>query len=172
MVAKFLDQKKRELKQRRRGRQRLRKEKSNRFTLTKQQLCTCIALFWTFLSLRCTAASGNFLTACARLMESVNKFSFFFFLYTVLLHWIPDNSPIFDKFNETSVVTSMKFVTVRINFLSDVFRFLVIQKFCYHGNVMWRRLLSVAPSDCFVDAVASFIGYYQIVRENGLNIFP
>ena len=164
MVAKFLDQKKRELKQR-----RLRKEKSNRFTLTKQQLCTCIALFWTFLSLCCTAASGNFLTAWARLMESVNKFSFFFFLCTVLLHWTPDNSPIFDKFNETSVVTSMKFVTVRIKWR---FRFVVIQKFCYHGNVMWRLLLSVAPWDCFVDAVASFIGYYQIVRENGPNIFP
>ena len=29
----------------------------------------------------------------------------------------------------------MKFETVQIHFLSDVFRFVAIQKFCYHGNV-------------------------------------
>ena len=29
----------------------------------------------------------------------------------------------------------MKSETVRIHFLSDVFRFDVMQKFCYHGNV-------------------------------------
>ena len=32
-------------------------------------------------------------------------------------------------------IRSMKFETVQIHFLSDVFRFVVIQKFCYHGNV-------------------------------------
>ena len=37
--------KKRERKQRRRGRQRKRPIKSNRFRLAKQQLCTCITLF-------------------------------------------------------------------------------------------------------------------------------
>ena len=37
----------------------------------------------------------------------------------------------------------MKSETVRIHFLSDVFRFLVIQKFCYHGNVTERLLLSI-----------------------------
>ena len=29
----------------------------------------------------------------------------------------------------------MKFETVQIHFLSDDFRFVAIQKFCYHGNV-------------------------------------
>ena len=42
----------RELKQRRRRRQRER-QKSNRFRLAKQQLCTCITLFCTFLCRRC-----------------------------------------------------------------------------------------------------------------------
>ena len=41
-----------ELKQRRRRRQRER-QKSNRFRLAKQQLCTCVTLFCTFLSRRC-----------------------------------------------------------------------------------------------------------------------
>ena len=32
-------------------------KKSNRFLLTKQQLCTCITLFCTFLCRRCTPAT-------------------------------------------------------------------------------------------------------------------
>ena len=52
------------------------------------------------------------------------------------------------------------------------FWFVVIQKFCYHSNVMKQLLLSIALWDCFEDAVASFIGYHQIVRENGPNLFP
>ena len=43
-------------KQRRRRRQQERK-KSNRFRLAKQQLCTCITLFWTFLCRRCTTTT-------------------------------------------------------------------------------------------------------------------
>ena len=43
----------RELKQRRRPRQRERQQR-NRFRLAKQQLCTCITLFCTFLCRRCT----------------------------------------------------------------------------------------------------------------------
>ena len=47
-----------ELKQRRRRRQRERqKKKSNWFRLTKQRLCTCITLFCTFLSRRCTTTT-------------------------------------------------------------------------------------------------------------------
>ena len=45
-----------ELKQRRRRRQRER-QKSNRFRLAKQQLCTCVTLFCTFLSRRCTTTT-------------------------------------------------------------------------------------------------------------------
>ena len=43
----------RELKQRQRRRQRER-QKRDRFRLAKQQLCTCITLFCTFLCRRCT----------------------------------------------------------------------------------------------------------------------
>ena len=46
----------RELKKRRRRRQRER-QKSNRFRLAKQQLCTCITIFCTFLSRRCTTTT-------------------------------------------------------------------------------------------------------------------
>ena len=56
MVAKFLD---RELKQRRQRRQR-ELEKSHRFISAKQQLCTCVTLFCTFLGRRCTTATWNF----------------------------------------------------------------------------------------------------------------
>ena len=44
----------RKLKQRRQRRQRER-QKTNRFRLVKQQLCTCITLFCTFLCRHCTA---------------------------------------------------------------------------------------------------------------------
>ena len=46
----------RELKQRRRWRQRER-QKSNWFRLAKQQLCTCITLFCTFLCRHCTTTT-------------------------------------------------------------------------------------------------------------------
>ena len=46
----------RELKKRRRRRQRER-QKSSRFRLAKQQLCTCITIFCTFLSRRCTTTT-------------------------------------------------------------------------------------------------------------------
>ena len=45
-----------ELKERRRRRQR-ELPKSNRFRLSKQQLCTCITLFCTFLGRRCTTTT-------------------------------------------------------------------------------------------------------------------
>ena len=45
-----------ELKQRRWGQQQER-QKSSRFILAKQQLCTCITLFRTFLSRRCTTTT-------------------------------------------------------------------------------------------------------------------
>ena len=37
----------------------------------------------------------------------------------------------------------MKSEKVRIYFLSDVFRYVVIQKFYYHGNVTYGLLLSI-----------------------------
>ena len=59
----------RELKQRRRRRQRER-QKSNRFRLAKQQLCTCITLFCTFLCRRCTTTT--WMCLISRFVEDVN----------------------------------------------------------------------------------------------------
>ena len=62
---------------RRRRRQWVR-QKSNRFRLAKQQLCTCITLFCTFLCRRCTTTTWDCLIS--RFMWNVNwrRFSFFF----------------------------------------------------------------------------------------------
>ena len=49
MISKFLDHNNMEMKQQRRQRER---QKSTRLTLAKQQLCTCITLFCTYLSRR------------------------------------------------------------------------------------------------------------------------
>ena len=59
----------RKLKQRRRRRQRER-QKSNWFWLAKQQLCTCIMLFCTFLCRQCTTTTWNCLIS--RFSEDVN----------------------------------------------------------------------------------------------------
>ena len=58
----------RELKQRRRRRQRER-QKSNWLRLVKQQLCTCITLFYTFLCRRCTTTTWKCLIS--RFVENV-----------------------------------------------------------------------------------------------------
>ena len=68
----------RERKQRRRRRQGER-QKNNRFGLAKQQLCTCVTLFCTFLCRRCTTTTWKCLIS--RFVEDVNKrqrLSFFF----------------------------------------------------------------------------------------------
>ena len=57
-----------ELKQRPRRRQR--GQKSNRFRLAKQQLCTCITLFDTFLCRRCTTTTWKWLNS--RFVEGGN----------------------------------------------------------------------------------------------------
>ena len=59
----------RELKQRRRWRQRER-QKSNRSILAKQQLCTCITRLCTFLCRRCATSTWNCLNS--RFVEYVN----------------------------------------------------------------------------------------------------
>ena len=59
----------RELKQRPRRRQRER-QKSSRFRLVKQQLCTCITLFDTFLCRRCTTTTWKCLNS--RFVEDGN----------------------------------------------------------------------------------------------------
>ena len=60
-----------ELKQRRRRRRRQReRQKRNRYTLAKQQLCTCITLFCTFVCRHCTTTTWNLLIS--RFLEDVN----------------------------------------------------------------------------------------------------
>ena len=59
----------RELKQRQRRRQRER-QKGNRFRSAKQQLCTCITLFCTFLCRRCTTTTWKCLIS--RFVEDGN----------------------------------------------------------------------------------------------------
>ena len=68
----------REFTQRRRRPQRER-HKSNRFTQGKQQLCTCITLFCTFLCRRCTTATWNCLFS--RFLEDGTKDNNFLFLF-------------------------------------------------------------------------------------------
>ena len=63
-------------------------------------------------------------------MESVNTAQEF----SLISDSTPDNfAKIFQS--KWNLIRSMKFETVQIHFLSDVFRFVAIQKFCYHGNV-------------------------------------
>ena len=67
-----------ELMQRRQRRQRGR-QKSNRLRLAKQQLCTCITLFCTFLCRHCTTTTWNFLIS--RFLEKVNSRQRLLFLF-------------------------------------------------------------------------------------------
>ena len=92
----------RERKQRRRRRQR-EGQKTNRFILAKQQLCTCITLFSTFLYRRCTTTSWNFLIS--RFVEDVNTTPtiFFSFCPTLIQSFriqLQKNIPAFNKLNE------------------------------------------------------------------------
>ena len=77
----------RELKIRRRRRQR-KQQKSNRFSLAKQQLCTCITLFCTFLCRRCTTTTWK--CPISRFVEDGpggrehKATTFFFFLWALI----------------------------------------------------------------------------------------
>ena len=72
-----------ELKQRRRWRQRG-GQKSKRFRLAKQQLCTCITLFCTFLSRRCTTTTWKCLIS--RFVEDGNTGQQLSFSFLELWH--------------------------------------------------------------------------------------
>ena len=92
----------RDLKIRQRRRQRER-PKNNRLRLAKQQLCTCITLFCTFLCRPCTNTTRKCLIS--RFMENVNKL-----LWNFLSHsergygfsgiQLQESSPTFDKVSE------------------------------------------------------------------------
>ena len=91
----------RELKQRRRQRER---QKSIRFRLAKQQLCTCITLFCTFPYRHCTTSYDvrlpNFTFYGGQEHMTTN---FFFFLWTQIQSFgikLLKKSPTFDKLKE------------------------------------------------------------------------
>ena len=111
----------REFTQRRRLRQQER-QKSNRFRQAKQQLCTCITLFCTFLCRRCTTTTWNCLIS--RFVEDGNKRQQLSFSFPEL--WC---SPL--EFNSKKIaniwrskrdgISAIKFEAAQIHFLSDVF---------------------------------------------------
>ena len=80
-------------------------KKNNSFRLAKNQLCTCITLFCTFLSHCCTTATWNFLFHSPALWRSrwAQHKKFLFLLRnldTVLLDLTQKISPTFGKLNE------------------------------------------------------------------------
>ena len=85
----------RELQQRRRRRQRQQeRQKSSRFRLAKQQLCTCITLFCTILCRHCTTTTWKCLIS--RFLEDVNtrqriSFSFSELWYSLLIIIVNNN---------------------------------------------------------------------------------
>ena len=90
------------LKQRRRRRQRER-QKSKRFRLAKQQLCTFIKLFYTFLCRHCTTTTWKCLIS--RFVENANTrqqlyFSFAELWYSLLEFNSRKKLPTFDELNE------------------------------------------------------------------------
>ena len=155
MVATFLDHNSGELKPQRRRRQRER-QKSNRFILAKQQLCTCITLFCTFLNRRCKSATWNFLISRACLWGWWTQHKNFLCLFlksdTVLSNSIPDD---FAKILQTkwNWIRSMKFETVRIHLLRDVFALLSSRNIATMGT--WRNDFSALFHQLLTRLVAS-----------------
>ena len=69
----------RELFEQRRRRRQRDLRKSKRFRLTKQQFCTCMTLFCTFLCRHCATTTWRYLISCFK--ENLNKRRRIFFLY-------------------------------------------------------------------------------------------
>ena len=98
--------------------------KSNMFMQAKQQLCTCDALFCTFLGRRCTTTKWHFLTSSVGWEQSTT-------LKTVLSDSTPENfANIWQiKWNWIDEVSNSTNSLVKWSF-----QFVVIQKFCHHDN--------------------------------------
>ena len=117
---------------------------TNRFILAKQQLCTCITLFCTFLSGRCTNATWNFLISRTRSMELVNTAQNFSFSFSKLRYGPFGFNPRESRQHLTNWMKLNKIDEVwnsANSFSKRHFWFVVIQKFCYRGNVTYRLLL-------------------------------
>ena len=135
VIAKFLDDNNRaEVKQRRRRHSNENGKKKNLdgFRLAKQQLCVCITLFLYISSLHyCDMKLPNFTLPLYGVREHNTKLSFSF---SDTVFRIKSRKFCQHLTNKWNWIRSMKFGTVRTYFLSE-FRFVVIQTFCYHGNV-------------------------------------
>ena len=110
----------RELKQRRRRRQRER-QRSTCFRLAKQQLCTCITIFCTFLCRRCTTTTWKYLIS--RFDEDVKTRQRFSSSFPELCSILQFDSRKFVNIwgIERVGISAIKFEVARIPFLSDVF---------------------------------------------------
>ena len=114
MVAKFLDYSNREF---------LQQEKSSRFRLAKEQLCTCITLFCTFLCRHCCATT-TWKCLIWRFVEDGNtrkqpSFSFPELWYSLFELGSKKFANIW-RIKRAGVI-AIKFEAARIHFLSDVF---------------------------------------------------
>ena len=112
----------RELTQRRRRRRQRERQRSNRFRQAKQQLCTCITLFCTFLCRRCTTTTWNCLIS--RFVEDgEQKTTFFFFSWTLMQSFRFQLQKNFGNIRriKRDGISAIKFVAAQIQFLSDVF---------------------------------------------------
>ena len=89
--------------------------------LAKQQLCTCITLFCTFLCGHCTTTAWKSLIS--RFMEDVNKrqrLEFFFLFQNLVKKLTPGKFSYIWHFPEIGI-RATKFEKARIHFKSDVF---------------------------------------------------
>ena len=120
-------------------------KKSKRSTLAKQQLCTCITLFCTKISRRCKTATWNFLISLAHFMEYPAQV---FLFVTYIRSFRIQRQKISQTFWQIKYYwrRSMKFESVRIHFLSDVFDLLLSRNF---ANMATRRYDFSSPYDAF-----------------------
>ena len=119
----------RELKQRRRGRQQER-QKTNRFRLVKQQLCTCITPFCTFLSLCCTTGTWTLDFTRPLYGGRWTQKKIFFLLLLNLDTVLSDSTPEdFLNIRQIEVLWSLKQCEFTL-----CLRF-VCPEICYHGNL-------------------------------------
>ena len=98
-------------------------KKSNRFRQAKQQLCTCITLFCTFLCRRCTTTTWNCLIS--RFVEDGEQktTTFFFFSWTLMQSFRFQLQKNFGNIRriKRDGISAIKFEAAQIQFLSDVF---------------------------------------------------
>ena len=121
------------------------RQKTKTFLMTKQQNCTCITLFCTFLCRRCTPVTWNFPFSSAHFKLwsrwTVHKSCLFPLLNldTALSDSTLENFANICQIKWTWI-RSMKFEAVRIHFLSDVFSLLSSKNFATMAT--WRNNFS------------------------------